>query len=130
LGVIQLVNDKSNYEFMNQSTVPTKSRFNLIFVYRASVDYLKAKQKIENRFNNDLQIIPNPVFSCFKVEFPPKGKASAKLNIFNAQNQLVYTADNYVSGNEIESINWNSGIYFVEIRNSSGLLKRSKFVKF
>lgn len=130
LGVIQLVNDKSNYEFMNQSTVPTKSRFNLIFVYRASVDYLKAKQKIENRFNNDLQIIPNPVFSCFKVEFPPKGKASAKLNIFNAQNQLVYTADNYISGNEIESINWNSGIYFVEIRNSSGLLKRSKFVKF
>jgi endonuclease I len=69
LGVIQLINDKSNYEFIYQAAVPTKSRFNLIFVYRASVDYFKAKEKIESRFKDDLHIIPNPVFSSFKVEF-------------------------------------------------------------
>ena len=115
---------------MNQANVPTKSRFNLIFVYRGFVDYLKAKSTIETRFQNELQIIPNPVFSNFKVEFSQKIKSTAKLSIFNAQNQLVYTNDNYISGAEIESVNLKSGIYFVELSNSFGLLKRGKFVKF
>jgi len=61
---------------------------------------------------NNILIFPNPIHYKLTIE---SNEFIDKLNVINTLGQLVYTQKNVGFMNHINSVEWQSGVYFVVV---------------
>ena len=95
--------------------------------------YLDGVLGIENNKIKDLVLYPNPVKDNMFIEFSSFENSNISIMITNMMGQTVYTVNQQImEGSNTISINTNnfkSGIYFVNITNNKGILITKKFIK-
>ncbi len=90
---------------------------------------------IENNYseNIELSVYPNPVNDNLKIKFALNKNTQLDINVVNYTGQTVYSeTKQYQNGENIIDINtgnFNNGIYFVNIKNTEGVVTTTKFIK-
>ena len=101
-------------------------------VFQQSV-YLDGVLGIENNKIKDFVLYPNPVKNNLNIEFNSRENTTVNISITNMMGQNVYSSNKQINeGNntiKINTNNYKSGIYFVNISNNKGMLITKKFVK-
>jgi hypothetical protein len=79
-----------------------------------------------NRSNNpfDFKITPNPVTDILHFTFPESFYETFTMNLFTVNGKLVTTLNNLNSNSVINISELINGIYFVELKCSSGIYKK------
>lgn len=76
----------------------------------------------------DLIISPNPTTDYFSINKTILPLGNYRLTVFDASGRQVFSTENIYE--KIDINNWNSGVYFIEIRDATeNLLSRGKLLK-
>ena len=78
---------------------------------------------------NEISIFPNPTNSSAIISFSNPKNENHSLLIRNIKGQLVQKIENITDRDiKIESGNLESGMYFIELQNNSGIVGRNKII--
>ena len=75
--------------------------------------------------NSDFSVYPNP--SNGKITIKSEFIESVHVNIHSVLGQLVWTGE-VLNGTEIETLQWNKGVYFVEYTATDAATEMLKLV--
>jgi len=104
-----------------------------IFPATMEVDYIRIYNLQTNSLSQNSQqspthIFPMPCDEEFNIENLPTD-ANWKLNVFNSMGQLIKQQDLSNSFNTIQTLNWDSGIYFLSLTSNKKERLNYKIIK-
>lgn len=74
----------------------------------------------------DFSFGPNPSFGAIQVNHPYD---VAKVRIFNLSGKTVQNISNYYSGNNIDLIDLNAGVYFIQLQHENAIKSEKLILK-
>jgi len=112
--------------------LPDEIPYGLTVIEGLIIDIMKnnsvAIQRIENA-TSSVSIYPNPSSTYTTIQFSNPANEPHTLTIYNATGQLMQKIDNITGGEvEVESRNWDSGLYFFKLQNEKGIVGQDKFI--
>lgn len=79
--------------------------------------------------NSDIKIYPNPVDDLLTLDLSETNQSFTEINIFNALGELVYQNDKPITITEINIRELQTGIYFLLLKNKSGMSYSQRIIK-
>jgi CubicO group peptidase (beta-lactamase class C family) len=88
--------------------------------------FCNANSIVENDQLQQLNIYPNPATDLFTVDFTEK---NYDLTIVDAMGRVVYEQKNISGRNEISSVNFSEGVYFVRVKTDKRVLSEKIIIQ-
>ncbi len=121
--------DNSQYIFKNTTGIWDNTLFpgSIMIrpIFSESTDLVSGINEISEI--GKLKVFPNPVSEILTFESPNQNEIQL-LSIFNLNGQLIYQTESLENQN-INVSEFKSGLYFIDAKDKSGRIFRSKFIK-